>query len=233
MSSVFTAEGLAAGKAAASLEKKREETKHDFLRQKQEIIESNKVEGIKDMSRFEVVDAENSAAAAAEEAFKSKTYGLVTVEKFRKAREEAAILEAQLALERAAKASEAKKGARMAGSSSSTGVKRAPVSLSFDPSDDESDEDHNAPAAKKVAPAPAKSPDASGSTILSMPSVGNDAAISGPILRKNPDVDTSFLPDAEREKKEHALRLALSREYIQKQEELKKMPLEVRITAII
>jgi protein FAM50 len=46
-------------------------------------------------------------------------------------------------------------------------------------------------------------------------------------IRKDPTVDTSFLPDAERDQAETAVRNKLKKEWLEKQEELKKEPLEV------
>jgi len=44
---------------------------------------------------------------------------------------------------------------------------------------------------------------------------------------KNPDVDTSFLPDREREEEENKLREELRQEWVQKQETLKQEPIEI------
>jgi protein FAM50 len=46
-------------------------------------------------------------------------------------------------------------------------------------------------------------------------------------LRKNPNVDTSFLPDREREEAERREREELRQEWIRKQEELKKEEVEI------
>merc|ERR1712071_654450 len=44
---------------------------------------------------------------------------------------------------------------------------------------------------------------------------------------KNPDVDTSFLPDREREEEENQLREELRLEWVKKQESLKEEPIEI------
>jgi hypothetical protein len=46
-------------------------------------------------------------------------------------------------------------------------------------------------------------------------------------VAKNPMVDTSFLPDREREQKEREMREALRQEWLQKQEEIKAEEVEV------
>lgn len=54
--------------------------------------------------------------------------------------------------------------------------------------------------------------------------------INGPIIKrikKNPDVDTSFLPDREREEEENRLREELRQEWAQKQNALKEEEIEI------
>jgi protein FAM50 len=46
-------------------------------------------------------------------------------------------------------------------------------------------------------------------------------------LSKNPDVDTSFLPDREREEEERRERERLRQEWLKRQEELKKEDIEI------
>lgn len=46
-------------------------------------------------------------------------------------------------------------------------------------------------------------------------------------FRKNPDVDTSFLPDREREEEERRERERLRQEWLQRQEELKQEEIEI------
>ena len=45
--------------------------------------------------------------------------------------------------------------------------------------------------------------------------------------RKNPNVDTSFLPDREREEQERREREELRQEWLRKQEEMKKEDIEI------
>ena len=46
-------------------------------------------------------------------------------------------------------------------------------------------------------------------------------------MRKNPNVDTSFLPDRDREEAERREREELRKEWLRKQEELKKEEIEI------
>ena len=46
-------------------------------------------------------------------------------------------------------------------------------------------------------------------------------------LRKNPNVDTSFLPDREREEEERRQRETLRQEWLRKQEDMKKEEIEI------
>lgn len=57
----------------------------------------------------------------------------------------------------------------------------------------------------------------------------DDEDISGPVkkIKKNPDVDTSFLPDREREDEENRLREELRQEWARKQNALKEEEIEI------
>lgn len=46
-------------------------------------------------------------------------------------------------------------------------------------------------------------------------------------LKKNPDVDTSFLPDREREEEENRVREELRQEWVSKQQSLKEEVIEI------
>jgi len=46
-------------------------------------------------------------------------------------------------------------------------------------------------------------------------------------LKKNPDVDTSFLPDREREEEENRIREELRQEWVAKQQSLKEEEIEI------
>ena len=56
---------------------------------------------------------------------------------------------------------------------------------------------------------------------------GGEPPVKKPKSRKNPEVDTSFLPDREREEAERREREELRQEWLRKQEELKKEDIEI------
>ena len=56
---------------------------------------------------------------------------------------------------------------------------------------------------------------------------GGEPPVKRPKSRKNPEVDTSFLPDREREEAERREREQLRQEWLRKQEELKKEDIEI------
>lgn len=59
--------------------------------------------------------------------------------------------------------------------------------------------------------------------------IPNEATLPPPKkkIRKNPDVDTSFLPDREREEEENRLREELRQEWAEKQTKLKEEEIEI------
>lgn len=56
---------------------------------------------------------------------------------------------------------------------------------------------------------------------------GDEPPVKRPKSRKNPEVDTSFLPDRDREEAERREREQLRQEWLRKQEELKKEDIEI------
>ena len=56
---------------------------------------------------------------------------------------------------------------------------------------------------------------------------GDEPPVKRPKSRKNPEVDTSFLPDREREEAERREREQLRQEWLRKQEELKAEEIEI------
>ena len=56
---------------------------------------------------------------------------------------------------------------------------------------------------------------------------GDEKPAKRPKSRKNPNVDTSFLPDREREEAERREREELRQEWLRKQEEMKKEEIEI------
>ena len=56
---------------------------------------------------------------------------------------------------------------------------------------------------------------------------GEEPPVKKAKSRKNPEVDTSFLPDREREEQERREREELRQEWLRKQEEMKKEDIEI------
>ena len=56
---------------------------------------------------------------------------------------------------------------------------------------------------------------------------GDEPPVKRPKSRKNPEVDTSFLPDREREEAERREREQLRQEWLRRQDELKKEDIEI------
>lgn len=84
--------------------------------------------------------------------------------------------------------------------------------------DDEDGEDRSMPTSIGASPSPAPKDD------------GNDSEqqpAKRAKFRKNPNVDTSFLPDREREEAERKERERLRQEWLRKQEELKQEEIEI------
>ncbi|KAI5121660.1 hypothetical protein M0805_002736 [Coniferiporia weirii] len=133
-----------------------------------------------------------------EDSLKRTTVGLVRLEEFQQRRRE---------LEEA-KAREAAKTDELKGEQKKAKKRKraAKATLSFAVDEEEGDE----------------------STSSGTPN-GDDAeaALKKAKLRKNPNVDTSFLPDREREETERREREELRREWLKRQEELKKEDIEI------
>ncbi|KAM0792950.1 hypothetical protein ACM66B_002708 [Microbotryomycetes sp. NB124-2] len=144
-------------------------------------------------------DRFTSKTDGVDEALKKSTYGLVQLQDFKETREK---LEEQARREAAGtaelKPEEKKKKKKK---------KESKVKLSFDDGDDE-DGGVDSPATN-----------------------GKDSEEDRPSkkakLGKNPTVDTHFLPDREREEAERKIRDELRKEWLQKQEDMKKEDVEI------
>lgn len=200
---VWTAEGNLAGDRAAKLARQREQQKADFARQQAEIKAANarRLGGMS--SKF----AARTEDTAAESEYKNKTYGLVTADEFKKIR-----------LEKEKREAAAKAGAGKKKKTKKKKTKKKKRStLSF--ADDVEEFDSAAAGAGAVAGAGAGAG-----------AGGSEKAVKPPArkkIRKDPTVQTDFLPDREREAAELALREKLKKEWTEKQEEEKKQLLEI------
>ncbi|RUP49514.1 XAP5, circadian clock regulator-domain-containing protein [Jimgerdemannia flammicorona] len=187
------------GQRQAMLEKKRKEMLENFERQKKQIAKDNevKVGADKFVSHASDIDAQ----------LKQNTIGLVELQDFRKIRDE---LEEQKRKEAAKTSLLGEEKVKKKRKKDKTKVK-----LSFA---GDADEGEDADA------------DANGDNNVtgSGDENGDDKLVKKrPKLGKDPGVDTSFLPDREREESERKEREQLRQEWIKKQEELKNEAISV------
>eukprot|EP00611_Tribonema_gayanum_P005525 TRINITY_DN1474_c0_g1_i4.p1 TRINITY_DN1474_c0_g1~~TRINITY_DN1474_c0_g1_i4.p1 ORF type:complete len:362 (-),score=139.90 TRINITY_DN1474_c0_g1_i4:60-1145(-) len=200
---IHTVEGSLAGNRAAKLTKKREAQQAEYEAKKKKIQDEYKRGGLRIEQKFG-----GSATDQFEAMFKSKTVGLVTADEFRKAREEAEkVLPSAERSESggtegsaAAAAAEAEAGGEKKGKKK----KKKPVStLSFGGDDEEGEEGGEGPEESSSGKGAAKK------------------------VFKNPHVDTSFLPDREREAQMAREKSRLRQEWMQQQDRIKQELLEV------
>lgn len=215
---IHTVEGNVAGSRAASLSKQRQAQQQEFQNKKQKIIHDSQ-RGRKSMDdKFD----SNAALSFEERTFRSKTVGLVSAEDFVKAQKESAELAkkrkqglldedgknvdgsdaTQLTEEEKAKAEKILRKERKKAKK-----KRMKMlnTLSFADVDDADDIVQDLKKGDK----------------------DDDKDDGGIEVKKNPNVDTSFLPDKDRENKITAERSRLKAEWISNQNEIKKELLEI------
>ncbi|XP_058060260.1 protein FAM50 homolog [Anopheles bellator] len=209
------------GGRAAQLMKRRELAQQEVEFRKKKIEEDLKVSNI-----------EHKFAAhydAVEQQLKSSTIGLVTLDEM-KAKQEDIVREREkkLAQKKEEKDKEKLK-ALEAKLAEKDRQKRQILALSFDPDDengedDDNDDDQDTEDGKRKHSGEDSETDEK-EEILSW----RDKVPSGTKkIRKNPDVDTSFLPDREREEGDNRLREELRQEWAMKQAALKDQ--EITIT---
>ncbi|KAJ7775060.1 XAP5, circadian clock regulator-domain-containing protein [Mycena metata] len=191
----------AEGRREDALAKQRIQQHEEYLRQKNTII-SETEKARPSANRF--VGQHDSM----EDSLKNSTVGLVHLEDFQQRRKE---LEEAKARE-AAKSNDLKDDTRK-----KKRKKAAKATLSFAMDDEEGSADVDS---RKDSPKPLTSKD------------DGDLEEDGPPakrgkFRKNPNVDTSFLPDREREEEERKERERLRLEWLQKQEDIKNEEIEV------
>ncbi|KAF9984253.1 hypothetical protein BGZ65_000732 [Modicella reniformis] len=194
------------------LEKQREKMMSDFEQQRAQITKDNEVKVSAD--KF-VVQHDN-----VEEALKKSTIGLVHLKDFRKVRQE---LE-ELKKREAAKTNELQEKVVK------KKTKKTISKLSFAEDEDEegAQEDQDSKSSKKHTKSEdsmnedEESPNNNRSSNKSSQSV-----FKKPKFGKDPNIDTSFLPDREREEEERRVREELRQDWIKKQEEIKKEPIQI------
>lgn len=190
---------------AMQLMKKREIAQQEIELRKKKIENDLKIHNI-----------ENKFAThynAVEQQLKSSTIGLVTLDEM-KAKQEDIIKERERKLAQKEHEKEQEKERALAAKQAEKSKQKKQIqALSFnldeDEEDDVSDEDSDAKSEK------------------SNKSKSNDSFPPVKKIKKNPDVDTSFLPDREREEEENHLREELRQEWTAKQEAIKAEEIEI------
>eukprot|EP00977_Amphora_coffeiformis_P028499 scaffold35471_cov137-Amphora_coffeaeformis.AAC.1 len=206
-----TIEGNKAGSRAAALEKERQRAAEDFERRKQEIASQRSKTALSFQSsdnNSNNINKNNasfkaSKATSVEESFRAKTVGLVSAEDFAKAKQEASLQEQLLEEEEylEIKTKERPKEDKKAKKKRKKEKKKMMSTLSFGDElmqdDDEEEEREESRSTKK------------------------------PKSLKDPTVDTSFLPDQQRDAEERNERIRLAREWKEEQKAKRETPLQV------
>ncbi|KAJ3857014.1 XAP5, circadian clock regulator-domain-containing protein [Lentinula lateritia] len=197
----------AEGRREDALAKERERMREDFERQKKNLIDETEKSR---PSSHRFVGQNDSM----EDSLKYSTVGLVHLEEFQQKRKE---LEEAKARE-AARTNELKDDIKKVRKRK----KAAKATLSFAMDDDGEREEFVGRPASEPRAASKDEGDAGGD------GDGDDGrAKKRSRFRKNPNVDTSFLPDREREEAERKERERLRQEFLRKQEELKNEDIEI------
>ncbi|XP_069604029.1 protein FAM50A [Ranitomeya imitator] len=187
---------------AMQLMKKREKQREQLEQMKQKIAEENVVKANinkKFSAHYDAVEAE----------LKSSTVGLVTLNDM-KAKQEALVKEREKQLAKKEQFKDLQlKLEKQRERERKKEQKRKIASLSFNVDDDEEDEEEDEDSMEEDE------------------SEKEDLPKKKKKLGKNPDVDTSFLPDRDREEEENRLREELRQEWERKQEKIKSEEIEI------
>uniref|UniRef100_W5NBA0 Family with sequence similarity 50 member A n=1 Tax=Lepisosteus oculatus TaxID=7918 RepID=W5NBA0_LEPOC len=183
---------------AMQLMKRREKEREQLEQLKQKIAEENMVKSN--------IDKKFSAHYDAVEAeLKSSTVGLVTLNDM-KAKQEALVKEREKQLAKKEQSKELQlKLEKQKEKKRKEEQKRKIASLSFNPEEEEDEDAENEEEEEE-----------------------EEIPVKKKKLGKNPDVDTSFLPDRDREEEENRLREELRQEWERKQEKIKKTVMHLR-----
>ncbi|XP_077575464.1 protein FAM50A [Stigmatopora nigra] len=194
---------------AMQLMKKREKEREQLEQLKQRIAEDNMVKSNIDKkfsAHYDAVEAE----------LKSSTVGLVTLNDM-KAKQEALVKEREKQLAKKEQSKELQlKLEKQKEKKRKEEQKRKIASLSFNPEDDGDDDDEDEEEEKEEEDDEEEEEE----ELEYLP-------VKKKKLGKNPDVDTSFLPDRDREEEENRLREELRQEWELKQEKIKSEEIEI------
>ncbi|CAF1416607.1 unnamed protein product [Adineta steineri] len=219
---------------ADQLVKRRQQEHEQMEIKKKKIEEENRMQAIEEKFK--------SHYDAVEQMLKTDTVGLVSLDEMKKKQEEIILArEQQLAREKEAKLSESMRN--KLNNRKDTGAHQRPNKLSFADEWDEEEEEHDNEPVIKKQPVKIEENIATDDNSLSEDVPKNEdvdsndsvpeaeltsaeldrlvAASKKKRLGKNPDVDTSFLPDKDREEEERILREKLRQEWVEKQQKLK------------
>lgn len=185
---------------AMQLMKKREIAQQEIELRKKKIEDDLKIHNI-----------ENKFAThynAVEQQLKTSTIGLVTLDEM-KAKQENIVKERQRKLAQKEKEKEQEKERALAAKQAEKNKQKSQIhGLSFNDMDEEdADSDDDSETSCK--------------------SKNNDELPLAKKIKKNPDVDTSFLPDRDREEEENQMREELRQEWAMKQNALKEEEIEI------
>ncbi|KAG0267439.1 hypothetical protein BGZ95_002852 [Linnemannia exigua] len=201
------------GARQQKLEKAREKMMADFEQQRIQIAKDHEVKAAAD--KF-VVQHDN-----VEEALKKSTIGLVHLKEFRKVRQE---LEEQ-------KKREAAQTNQIQDRVVKKKAKKVISKLSFDEEEEEAEaQDDEKPDLKGKKRA--QDDDDNNNNDNSNKSTSSPTSEKAPIVKKSkfgkdPNIDTSFLPDREREEEERRVREQLRQEWLTKQQQIKNETIQI------
>ncbi|KAJ9096650.1 hypothetical protein QFC20_006366 [Naganishia adeliensis] len=185
------------------LEKQRQQAHEEFIKAKEALAKETEKKGASAAERF-IARTEGAAEKLAK-----STVGLVTLDEFRRTRDE--IEEAQR-MEAAQKQTTADLQAGSKKKKEKKKKEKAKLSFAMD-GEDEEDDDVSAPSTSNKKRSNEESDEG--------------AAAKKAKSMKNPAVDTSFLPDRDREERERIEREELRKEWLARQDKMKNETIEV------
>lgn len=197
---------------AMQLMKKREIAQQEIELRKKKIENDLKIHNIE--SKFA------THYNAVEQQLKTSTIGLVTLDEM-KAKQENIVKERERKLAQKEKEKEQEKERALAAKQAEKSKQKKQIqalSFNLDEEEEEIDSDDDSDARSEKSNKSDKSKTSESCESLE-PLVKK--------IKKNPDVDTSFLPDREREEEENRLREELRQEWAQKQNALKEEEIEI------
>lgn len=223
---------------AMKLQKQREREKEELELRKKKIEDELKLSNIgnKFKTHYDAIEAQ----------LKSSTIGLVTLDEM-KAKQEDFVKERERQLAQRTEQQRMREAEEKRREKEEQKRKIQNLSFKFDDDEEEEEEEEKVEVKKEIKQEPrdddvAQRPEPLEITATikrefdsdsnSMDASNSDSQSSNPVpkkkkMMKNPDVDTSFLPDRDREEEERKLREQLRQEWVEKQEKLKNEEIEV------